>query len=474
MLINNDFLIPFSIFGKIPKNQYKMKKLFAFAITSFLLVSCNNEPEIDYTLFSGTIENPKGDVVTIYQGREKVKEFKLSPEGTFSDTLRIENGYYSVGHGRERSTIYLQKGDDINMTLNPNEFDETISYTGVGSENNNYLAAKYLADEKASGEISAIYSLEEKEFVLKMNEIKGIKEKLLNESEQISAEFKALEQKNLEFELLTAVQRYENYHKYFAKKEEFKASEEFLKPLREVNYSDGELYETLDTYKQLVQGHYSEAIRNSDDPFKIFEELKSNGSAELRTDLANMLTYEVSPNNENNEAYYKGILAISDDEEFKTRLTSKYEKVKLLAKGMPSPEFIDYENHKGGTMSLSDLKGKYVYVDVWATWCAPCKREIPYLKEVEASYHDKNIAFVSTSIDKAKDHNVWVEMVKDKELGGIQLFADNDWNSKFVKDYAIEGIPRFILIDPEGNIVTADAPRPSDPNLVKMFEELKL
>ena len=146
--------------------------------------------------------------------------------------------------------------------------------------------------------------------------------------------------------------------------------------------------------------------------------------------------------------------------------------MKLLAKGMPSPVFTNYENHKGGKTSLEDLKGKYVYIDVWATWCGPCKREIPFLKEVEKSYHGKNIEFVSTSIDRAKDHEVWVNMVTDKDLSGVQLFADNDWKSKFVQDYAIEGIPRFILIDPEGNIVTADAPRPSNPKLVELLEEL--
>ena len=52
--------------------------------------------------------------------------------------------------------------------------------------------------------------------------------------------------------------------------------------------------------------------------------------------------------------------------------------------------------------------------------------------------------------------------------------ADNDWNSQFVKDYAIEGIPRFILIDPDGNIVSADAPRPSNPKLVELFKELNI
>ena len=63
-------------------------------------------------------------------------------------------------------------------------------------------------------------------------------------------------------------------------------------------------------------------------------------------------------------------------------------------------------------------------------------------------------------------------MVADKELGGIQLMADNGFNSEFVRNYKINGIPRFILVDPDGNIVSADAPRPSNPALVELFKEL--
>lgn len=65
-------------------------------------------------------------------------------------------------------------------------------------------------------------------------------------------------------------------------------------------------------------------------------------------------------------------------------------------------------------------------------------------------------------------------MVKEKELGGVQLFADNDWKSQFVTDYKINGIPRFILIDPAGNIVSPDAPRPSSDELKVLFDELKI
>lgn len=136
-----------------------------------------------------------------------------------------------------------------------------------------------------------------------------------------------------------------------------------------------------------------------------------------------------------------------------------------------SPTF-DYENHKGGTTKLEDLKGKYVYIDVWATWCGPCRAEIPSLKKVEEKYHDKNIAFVSISVDVDKDHEKWKNFVAEKQLGGIQLFADKNWNSDFMISYGINSIPRFILIDPNGKIVKSDAARPSDPELQKQLDAL--
>ena len=149
-----------------------------------------------------------------------------------------------------------------------------------------------------------------------------------------------------------------------------------------------------------------------------------------------------------------------------------------LPKGAVSPTFVDYENFKGGKTSLKDLKGKYVYVDVWATWCGPCKAEIPSLKEVEKKYHGKNIAFVSLSIDDdrshggswEKAHDDWKEFVEKENLGGIQIFAPKGWKSEFVTGYRINGIPRFILIDPKGNIVTPTAPRPSSEELIKLFD----
>ena len=136
-----------------------------------------------------------------------------------------------------------------------------------------------------------------------------------------------------------------------------------------------------------------------------------------------------------------------------------------------APSF-DYLNHAGGKMKLEDLKGKYVYIDVWATWCGPCRAEIPSLKKVEERYHDKKIAFVSVSVDAEKDFEKWKKFVTDQALGGIQLYADKSWNSDFIKSFEINSIPRFILIDPTGKVVDANAARPSNPKLQEQLDKL--
>jgi thiol-disulfide isomerase/thioredoxin len=167
-----------------------------------------------------------------------------------------------------------------------------------------------------------------------------------------------------------------------------------------------------------------------------------------------------------------------NDQMFFNYISANYQKMHdnmvHLAEGKASPIFENFENFDGSKTSLKDLKGKYVYIDVWATWCAPCKAEIPYLKQLEQDFHNKNIQFVSISVDKQNAHDTWKKMVKEKELKGIQLFADNNFESKFIQEYGINAIPRFILIDPNGNIVDADAPRPSSKEIRDLFAKLKL
>lgn len=180
----------------------------------------------------------------------------------------------------------------------------------------------------------------------------------------------------------------------------------------------------------------------------------------------------LAENNKNIDSFYKSKDS-SDTKGFLGYLEDLYFNNLEISKmvGQPSPEFDDYENYNGGKTSLKDLKGKYVYIDVWATWCKPCVGEIPYLVELEAAYGDK-IHFVSISVDEPDSKEKWKAMIQEKGMKGYQLFANQGDQSPFDIAYKINSIPRFILIDPKGIIVKPDAPRPSNPKTKELFDSL--
>ena len=171
------------------------------------------------------------------------------------------------------------------------------------------------------------------------------------------------------------------------------------------------------------------------------------------------------------ENAYRDFMVVVKNPVYKADIAEVYTNYKNMSANAITPDFVYYDID-GKAVSLKDLRGKYVYIDVWATWCGPCKAEIPFLSKVEAAYHGKNIHFVSLSVDQQKDKSKWTSYVKDNKLGGIQVMADKDFNSDFVKKFNINSIPRFILIDPAGKIVSGDAKRPSDPGLRKQLDSL--
>ena len=150
------------------------------------------------------------------------------------------------------------------------------------------------------------------------------------------------------------------------------------------------------------------------------------------------------------------------DKEILAAFQTTYANGATLAQGCLSPDF-SMTSIDGKEYTLADFKGKVVYIDIWATWCAPCQEELPKLQKLEKAFQGTNICFVSMSIDK--DKAAWEKQVKDQKLGGIQLYAGPD--SKFCDDYKVKGIPHFILIDAEGNIIEANMTRPSEDNTIE-------
>ncbi len=340
------------------KTSQPMKKIVYLMAIAIAMVSCKKE-QTDFVSFSGKITNKNSDSIIISNPQFKFSRvIKVDENGAFKDTMNIKDGFYRLSDGNESTSLYLKNGANVTMTIDTKEFDETVTFSGEGSDESSFLAKSSLLQEGLFND-KALFKLPKEEFDTKINGFVDDFNKRI-ESTKLDSAFVAFQKQNI-----TGLKKYLN----------------------------------------------------------------------------------------------------------KTHTDKLYLATKL-AKGLESPKFVDYENYKGGNTSLDDLKGKYVYIDMWATWCNPCKKEIPFLQKVEKQYHGKNIEFVSISVDSEKDYETWKKMVADKNLTGVQLYSKRD--KVFAGAYKVNSIPRFILIDPQGNIVDANAPRPSNPKLIELFESLKI
>jgi thiol-disulfide isomerase/thioredoxin len=448
--------------------------LLLFVIT---LISCENDDKISSIIINGELINNNSNTVNI-SGNGFEKEIFISEDGSFSDTLFLKkNDYYSLRIGRESTPVYLKQGATLTLMLDIEQFDESLTYSGTIAPENNYLAVKYLVSEQEIA-FDKLYMLSQEKFILEVNKINKNYIDLLNASHGISEEFKEKEYKELKYAHINNIENYEQYYQYLTKDLEFKAEETLYRDYKDFNFNDTEAYESSNAYKRLLETHYqriaqNEANNNGKDLTLTFLETINNNFSDgfVKEQLMfNYLRYGMKANGAL-ESVYKLYKSSNQNSDNLSKVTSSYNVLSNLIPGKASPKFI-YENYIGGMTNLEDLAGKIVYIDVWATWCGPCLREIPALKSLENDYHNKNIAFVSLSIDEKKDYQKWRTMVADKELTGIQLMADNNWKSSFVTSYGIKGIPRFILIDAAGNIINSDAPRPSNPEIRSVLDEL--
>jgi peroxiredoxin len=147
----------------------------------------------------------------------------------------------------------------------------------------------------------------------------------------------------------------------------------------------------------------------------------------------------------------------------------KVDELTVYAKGAPAYNF-SLKDTKDQTVSLSDFKGKVVVMDIWAMWCAPCLTEKPFFIKVEESFKERDdIVFIGISHDGLAKRELWKQFVEKKGWKNVELLAN--YNESIGKYYKIEGIPRFMIFDKEGTIVTVDAPRPSDPRFKKIIDE---
>ncbi len=137
-----------------------------------------------------------------------------------------------------------------------------------------------------------------------------------------------------------------------------------------------------------------------------------------------------------------------------------------LKVGDVCPDF-NMENLNREKIAISSLRGKYVFIDVWASWCYPCRKQFPFLKELEEKITSDEIVFLGVNVD-TRDFN-WLGTVENLKPAGEQWHV---LDSEFEDKFNIKYIPRFILLDKEGKILETKTTAPSKPETEVLLKKL--
>ena len=372
----------------------------------------------------------------------------------------------ALGYHYISRTLLLTPDTDIQISFENKKFGERVAITGTGSQVNIYLNNGRLKAAKIDD-----MALGEKAFFLKMDSILNVNLQELDHA-GLSEEINEMEKIRLKYFTCATLPSYPYFHMRIAKDSTYEASLEYWSKLQELIVMDASLLRydefrsfLVEAVSRVARKQYPES-KSLDAVVRYVEsEVKEPGIAEFLINK-NVYAYVERYGLDSADAY----CAVFDRYVKSPLLVKNFETLcnrwRKLSVGALSPNF-NCTDLSGKKVSLSDFKGKYVYIDIWATWCGPCQREIPHLQKLEEKYHGKDIYFVSISCDNNK--KAWENRVR-AGLKGIQLhFVNGD---TFMNDYMIKGIPRFILLDKEGKIISVDMSRPSDPKTIAKLDEL--
>ncbi len=407
------------------------------------------------------------------------QRISVKDDKTFEGEIVLkESGYYKMYYRSKKYLVYLTPGDKLDITFDP-ESDDKIVYGGTSAGINTYLLRKDQYDDDNSLARRELYKMPYNEFKDSVEVERKIKEDYLfsyiKNIDEVPAKFVGYEMADIEMEWANQYLDYKKLHPKYAPSD-YESMDRFnYNFVKELNLRNSHLL-VLKSFEDFIEDYFdmkadpkvdaqvpaslsgaviSERHRIKYDYIK--EQFSSSAVRDyLRTKVVLSLIGE-----DGTPTMNPLIMQFRSDvknKDYRKLVNDKYVKYAMIDDGSLAPDF-EGVTIDGRVVRLSDFEGKYLYIDVWATWCGPCKHELPYFEILKEEYRGRNIEFISVSIDKSRF--AWENMVREKNMQGHQLFVNGDFDSNFAALYSVKAVPQFILIDPQGQIIDLTARHPS-------------
>lgn len=387
---------------------------------------------------------------------------KIGKDSSFSISVPLTNPvYYRLG----RNKLYLSPGDNLDVQIDFGN-SKLAKFKGKGSEANQYLSGTPFPKGGSYLEAGGKMTADPAETFSTIMEMAKQRQKELDALNGVSAEFKRLESARIRADLINSIDKIPNYANLkFAKDKEMagKYVSEFKaisKPTLDsllTNFVDASFLQ-VEAYRDIKHKMVEANLGIDPRTLQIFKDYNKG---------FNLAFGKIKPLSDKSQlpVYQKAVDSIQT-KKYRDALTALIKEKMKFGNGDPAKD-LTVRNIDGTKVTLSSLKGKVIYIDLWATWCGPCLAEMPSLEELKKKFEtNAGIAIVSLSVDEADP--VWLKNLEKRKPGGIQWRIDR----ADLADYEVQTIPRYILIDKNFRIADFNADKPSEKALQDKLEKM--
>lgn len=488
-----------------------MRRMLLSALIALVVMSCVSHPpsEKQPAVVCGQITGLADTILTFtytpysFLAEDTTVSFEVDSTGNFTFNLADTvpgKGFFSFGkvpktyefsyqtvEGRDTIGIvpsvdfrmvwlYLEPGDSLQITADANAIESTLSFSGSGARNNEFVNQEEFRfnDYKSKFLRNYYYKtfLGPAEYQTKTMTLLLEKQNFLNQfdsEDQLSTFLKEVYQNDYLAETWASWIYYPDSHAGFNQGVYPEVPDQYWSFLDEIEPAQ-DLTQLGAGYLSFLNAWLSKRyeLRNpsGENPVDLYSYMLESLPGESGYQL---LAYKLQ--RDFNAGLYGYFGPDCPYPDLAARVKSKYQHLEAMFKGSVVPAVPLY-TAEDELISLMDFRGKYLYLDFWATWCKPCIQEFPYLDAIKQQFADRNIVFIGVSVDREEDLQTWKNYVSENNLTGIQVHARRDGYEPLKKAWNIRSIPRFVIISPEGLMHEANSLRPSDPNLSGYLDEL--